>query len=207
MTTTSRIILTAEQVRAALDGRLREVWVPIEPQPPIQADALRDVPHENRWYAASATTNEIGTEYRPLGSDLQHEWESPFGPPGTELWCAEEWCEHEIDDIQGTRTFYRADKETVRIGHFVLTWNNAESMPRELSRLTLRTLSSEPRRVESITFDECAATGIRQAASVPYGNYQRDTIETFIEQWKSRHPNAEWAWRGVVEVKGASDGE
>jgi hypothetical protein len=55
-------------------------------------------------------------------------------------WVREAFAEHEPDDVQGTRVYYRADYPTgecqVRPGVF-LTWREASEMPRKFSRFNV----------------------------------------------------------------------
>lgn len=58
-----------------------------------------------------------------------------------ELWVAEAYAEHEVDDVVGTRVFYRADYPDGRLElrpGVPVVWSGAAAMPRHLSRLLVR---------------------------------------------------------------------
>lgn len=205
--TITKITLEDWQVRYALEHGRVELWVAMEKQPPDDASEVFSwfIPPERRDKGAT-WAQEGCYVWSPRG--LSFIEESPFGPPGTEHWVAEEWCEYEIDDVQGTRLFYRADKEVVVFGQIRLAWNPAETMPLEHSRLTLRTLSSEPRQVQTVTEEEAIATGVLRDAPVTHGDWLLrgslaiDRFAKHIDGWHGGtnwHDNA-WFWRANMEV-------
>lgn len=92
----------------------------------------------------------------------------PYGSPGDYLWVRETWAEHETDDVQGTRTYYRADhadgEAQVRPGMF-LRWTPSIHMPRNRSRITLRVASVRVERLHAITMKDIVAEGVRVPVS------------------------------------------
>lgn len=69
---TRPIPFSPPMVRATIDGKKSQTRRIVKPQPIAGTDALRDIPGENRWWAAYAGKDPTGVTYRPLGSDLQH---------------------------------------------------------------------------------------------------------------------------------------
>lgn len=73
------ITLADHLAKSAHVGTLRRVVVPVKPQPHPEVQAIRDVPLANRWWPAYVTHDELGIEYRPMGSDYG-EWKAPYQP-------------------------------------------------------------------------------------------------------------------------------
>jgi len=216
------IIFSADMVRAILAGRKTQTRRVIKPQPPIGTDAMRDVPGTNRWWAAYATTNDAGVTYRPLGSDQQHEWRCPYFP-GQRLWVREAWCHKKTDagyfvytdgDLDPSCVWYAAtDHDIVHMDDDgAITsrspWSSPIHMPRWASRITLEVVRVWVERVQDITFADVLAEGIPQASAVQYGQYQVDTIESYVEAWdrlnaKRGYPWSANPWVFAIEFKNA----
>lgn len=200
------ILFSAPMVRAILAGRKTQTRRIVKPQPLPETDALRDVPRENRWYAASATINDWGVEYRPLGTDQQHDWRCPYGVPGDELWVRETWRM-----AQWGGPIYRADKERA-LGMDEYSdrhkWKPAIHLRREHSRIQLRITSVRVQRLQEITEGDAICEGVTY--STPEldevveagGEWFRPARNAFRELWDSinaeRAPWASNPWVWVV---------
>lgn len=176
-------------VRATLDGRKGQTRRIVRPQPPIGTDALRDVPRENRWWAAYAEKDSFGTTYRPLGSDLQHDWRCPYGMRGDLLWVREPWRvgkphDHKrpseilgplvkrgkgvtvLYEAGGWRSVGPADRvepiylDDEPMPKWAGKYRHARFMPRWASRLTLRITEIRVERLQEISEPDALAEGV-----------------------------------------------
>lgn len=86
--------------------------------------------------------------------------QGPFGAPGDLLWCKETWGSpwHHAQP----KAFYKATDPDVENYPDFDGWEPAETMPQELSRLTLRVKDVSPQRVQNTTANQALAEGISQ---------------------------------------------
>lgn len=160
------ILMSAPMVLALLDGRKTQTRRIVKPQPPIGTGALRDIPHENRWWAAYAEKDSVGTTYRPLGSDQQHDWRCPYGMAGDLLWVRETWAQP--TSLDPGPVFYRADYprcvpskyENVPQDPAIIRWSPGIHMFRWMSRLTLRITDVRVERLQEISEPDALAEGV-----------------------------------------------
>ena len=162
------VLFNGAMVRAIIAGAKTQTRRLVKPQPPEGADP--------RWTWCVSSTNRDdvgafhhgviepdGNSFTDRGRERQTAYRCPFGAPGDDLWVRETWAEHEPDDVQGTRTYYRADhadgEVQVRPGMF-LRWTPSIHMPRWASRLTLRVTSVRVERLHAITEDDARAEGV-----------------------------------------------
>lgn len=179
------ILFSGPMVRAILDGRKTQTRRVINPQPLLETDALRDVPGENRWWAAWIDSEEeFGVTYKPLGSDQQHEWACPYGVPGDRLWVRETWAligallidpclNYRADNSQRPINHHKThadmwypagsnqwiDGETLMKVPDKDGWRPSIFMPRWASRITLEITDVRVQRVQEISEEDARAEG------------------------------------------------
>ena len=194
---TKCIILPDWQVQAARAGRLRAISVPMEPQPD---HCHRDIIGKPKpWDKAD------WERLRPQAGDAE------INPPwrqGDLLWVAEAWqcvnrlsgCDRKTGrdgDESGVR--YRATWQKCHS----IGWRSASTMPRELSRLTLRvTGDAAACRLLDATPQEMGEEGIQDATySKPAGTVEREWLAAWDARWPAR-PSAgnPYRWLAGVEV-------
>jgi hypothetical protein len=79
-----RLPFRVEMARAWHEGRKTVTRRIMKPQPTDETEIVRDIPGTDRFYAAYVhAMTEFGIEYRPLGSDSQHNWRAPYAPGST----------------------------------------------------------------------------------------------------------------------------
>ncbi len=107
-----------------------------------------------------------GTTAQKFGGGVRVPVRCPYGEPGHTLWVRESFAQYEPDDVQGARTYYRADREDgacqVRPGVF-LKWTPSIHMPRNRSRLTLAVEDVRVERLHAIDDADALAEGIMSA--------------------------------------------
>lgn len=155
--TTRPIILANWQVRAALDGRLALLVVPLRPQPkPLRNATPFYRPHPtvapSEWHCC-------------LGDKIHRIVKTPFAP-GDRLVVKETWWTEPNRLFQANKgtvpatfhgeTFYKADDPNLPGAE----WRSPITMPRYASRLTLAVTDVSVKRAGKIGAEECIATGI-----------------------------------------------
>lgn len=203
VTATKGVILHTHEVRRLLDAGEACIVRPLNPEEvETMSIAMSPIFRGDRIY------NYAGEEEIARCS---------IGLVGDSRWVRETWqarvfTNHEGDAVDGVRIIYVADN-TERWFHdeeIEADWampKNARkgnisgsAMPQWASRLTITTTAVACKRVQQITYHEVLAAGIKQASSVPYGNHEQDTIETFQEMWDRRHKKTPWASNTFVFV-------
>ncbi len=171
------ILFSGQMVRAILGGRKTQTRRVIKPQPNKGFHVLRDIPGENRWYVAYVhQQSEHSIEYRPVGSDEQHDWKCPYRV-GDLLWVKEGvWCyEHtgwtkshqlrwpKFDNHEAAKRWfdstcsYAIDNPTPLDNP--LGMPNKLFMPRWASRIDLRVTDVRAERLQDITESDAADEG------------------------------------------------
>lgn len=179
------ILFSGPMVRAILDGRKTQTRRVMKPQPLPETEAMRDIPGENRWWAAWIDSeNEFSITYKPLGSDQQEDWACPYGVPGDRLWVREAtwiWCERRPNGktakglqkwryvpTKHPRVVYCADGSKPTdppVQHdggnwFMWRYKAARFMPRWASRITLEITDVRVQRVQEISEEDSEAEGV-----------------------------------------------
>jgi hypothetical protein len=219
--TMKRISFSDKMIRALI----REIKQPstgktmsrhvVEPQPPEGADTLRDIPRENRWWAAYGTKEFSGITYRPLGSDQQHPWRCPYGRIG-DLICVSErfslaFCDDPSADnsfigavaalLPGERSGQNERSEDGGIEYRATydrglgdddAWFCADDMPRWASRLTLHLTGVRVERVQDITEADAQREGCGETVDYTRG---RDFRTEFAELWDSANERHGYGWQ------------
>lgn len=204
------LLFSAPMVRALLAGKKTQTRRIVKPQPPIGTGALRDIPHENRWWAAYAEKDSVGTTYRPLGSDQQHDWRCPYGMAGDLLWVRETFQPLFADGFDhnscpvpdwgtgyGYAPRYMATEDAIEWidGDDNITdrCKPAIHMPRWASRITLRITDVRVERLQEIS----EADAIAEGRSLTPG----DARGYFPETWEAINGADSWAanpWVWVI---------
>jgi len=204
------IIMSAESVRAILDGRKTQTRRVIKPQPePLLGDPSTVVwpHHHNRSvYGSNAAIAIFMARHSPY-------------PIGSRLWVRETWTRART--WTGTPWIYKAEltaeewarREEIAKRNppdpsgYVLRWNSPIFMPRRASRITLEVTGVRTERVQDITYDDILAEGWNSRTSEPItdGTAGEDARAWYIALWDSingkRYPWASNPWVWVVEFR------
>lgn len=184
------VLFNGAMVRAILAGAKTQTRRVVKPQPPEHVVRLR------QWYQRPAEwVDADGSNYSAR---------CPLGAPGDDLWVRETWAEHEPDDVQGTRVYYRADhaggEAQVRPGMF-LRWTPSIHMPRWASRLTLRVTSVRVERLHAISEDDARAEGVQ---TLDPRTSAASARECFADLWSEISGRESWdanPWVWVVSFE------
>lgn len=216
------IIMSAESVRAILDGRKTQTRRVIAPQPwEGHGTPLVGV------YAPTIVDRhgEEGPGPDTFGAFTEDgEWavRCPYGQPGDRLWVREAWhacphcCDHEDGCFYGPRLGrYRADwgDQLARKCEAHSRWRSPLHMPRWASRLTLEITEVRVQRVQEITRGDAMEEGC-PFANLAAGPDPRDWYREVWDALNARrgHPwvSNPWVWAltfTVVPAPGAEKGE
>lgn len=194
------VLFNGAMVRAILAGAKTQTRRVVKATPGQQA----------RWLTPSLLNMSLRAEIVMGGAQFDHPAGGPLTwvrspvAPGDDLWVRETWAEHEPDDVQGTRVYYRADhadgESQVRPGMF-LRWTPSIHMPRWASRLTLRVTSVRVERLHDITEDDARAEGVLTLEPRTDAASARDR---FTDLWSEVYGRAAWdanPWVWVVSFK------
>lgn len=187
--TTHSLILSPHEVLAALDDRLGLVVRPVKPQPTTSLPG-----HEGEiWHHASAGK---------WASGLLLESECPLGTPGDRLVGKETWCRHWRPDTGYLKeALYRADGIVFDNPEDGSPWKAATTMPRWASRITLEVVGVRCVRLQSLTEEDAAKTGIERRTiegQVYFKNYRSgcwilDSTGSLRTSWSS-HYGKRYPW-------------
>lgn len=197
------ILFSASMVRAILAGTKTQTRRVIKPQPPNSADALRDIPGENRWWAAYGERDDLGVVYRPLGSDQQHPWRCPYGMAGDRLWVRERAA------FYWGSWHYFADGPA-EWGRDVSprTFNRPSiHMPRAASRITLEITGVRVEPLQKISCADAIAEGCAAVSLHDLDCDSPDPRDEYRTLWESINGAGSWdanPWIWVVEFKRAT---
>lgn len=210
MTRERPIIMSAESVRAVLDGRKTQTRRVVREQELLTGLACEDSHDGGDLVVEWSTGGHSGPGYYAYCGEYPEDGAeflgSPFGRPGDRLWVREvaAW-NPEFRDPESI--WYRADPKWDAPGSGYYpdnkNWRSPIHMPRWASRITLEVESVTVERLQDISTDDLRAEGI--ASSTDYGPL---LYESFHEVWdrlnaKRGHPwdSNPWVWR--VEFKRA----
>lgn len=219
------VILYPHEVRAALEGRLTQIWRPIKPQPPSDYFPVIDnIKYNGLFFFGKSLRKPY------VSSDFQ--CKSPFGQPGDRLVCKETWtmeCNYGwqdaytepnnplgpvrySQDVDGDDYFecprYKASEPETELGdEFDSTqWRSPVTMPQWASRITLVNNGVGVRRVQDITYIEAKGSG------VTYEKGYTHPADIFKHLWNSHYAKKGFPWEGncwcwIVDVKVVERGE
>jgi hypothetical protein len=157
------IDFTAEQVRAALEGRMTQTrrvvkWPNPAPAALRCASDCKGVLFEEAfpglvWGATPGF-------FVPCKDGAQQRWRNPWDWPNvrTRLWVRETWRSYDVDGtLEGAKQTlrYRADREEAMID-----WCSPVLMPRWASRLTLEVTGVRVERLQDISIGGMLAEGV-----------------------------------------------
>lgn len=144
------ILMSAEMVRAILDGKKTQTRRPVRPQPARKRDS--EYEHGDVFMAYDGPhriENPRGRDKAAAGMLNEKLMACPFGVPGDRLWVRETWYHN------GGAYCYRADYEDeVARG---IRWCPSLHMPREASRIMLEITDVRVQRVQKISVVGCRA--------------------------------------------------
>lgn len=217
------IPFSAPMVLALLEGRKSQTRRIVTPAPPQAADALRDIPGENWWWAARATEGEIGTAYLPVALGQQYQWKCPYGKAGDLIYVKEAWrVPKSLDELSGSQIAekcldagytkpwcpiqYECDLAKVNGWAGFDTspleaepgrYRHARFMPRWASRITLRITDVRVERLQAISRRDCFAEGTPALAyPQPPGGYvgtEDGPARAYRHLWESLHGPDSWS--------------
>ena len=202
------IIMSAESVRAIMDGRKNQTRRVITPQPWTQ-------------HPLAEGKEVIFVEHMPghWGFKLKGEkhlpgvlttcLEKPSYKPGEVLYVKETWSISNGNGAYPDGYFYKADKS-----YHMVNWRNPMYMPRVAARIFLRVSKVRAEKVKDISENDAIAEGIEYSERGPlhwhilnldpngYYNYETHT-EAFGEIWdklNGKKPGCAWAYNPYVWV-------
>lgn len=212
-------MFSSEMVVAVLQRRKTETRRIVKPQPVDLAEALRDIPGENRWWCATKTYDiRSGVTFLNPGSDYQHDWKCPYGMVGDHLWMR---CNYRLSydeyrneafwtalDVPGKCTVthgrpLRNDSKPMRLG-----WKPSMHMPYWLSAELFPSLEiTEIRgeRLKDIGGRDAEAEGCEPDWDEFEGETQRDrrnyaTVLAFRKLWRKINGPDSWDANPMVWV-------
>lgn len=205
------ILMSAEMVRAILDGRKGQTRRVVKPQPPKETQlfvAVRD------WFEAADIDQELGFDF----PTSQHQYHCPYGVPGGRLWVRETWCEfvERHRTKRNIREFaYRAncheDGERCRQDYidagYPYQWKPSIHMPRIASRLLLELTNVRVERLQDISDEDAAAEGVDAMPSAPAALTHRTS---FAKLWDTLNKSPDYSWESnpwvwVLDFKRVED--
>ena len=196
------IIMSAESVRAILDGRKTQTRRVIKPQP-----WWIEPPHleGDKWVGAYSTDPNI--------TNPTYEAHCPF-PVGAEVWVREKWCPY-ADEM--TKAYCQAHDpewgEPVKPAVYAADyepcdpldvggcekWSSPVTMPRWASRITLEVTGVRAERLQDIAYPDIVAEGY------PDPNHPYPARMWYMALWDSingkRYPWDSNPWVWVVEFR------
>jgi len=191
------IIMSAESVRAILDGRKTQTRRVIKPQPWwIEPPSLEG----DKWVGVYSKD--------PNVTNPTYEVRCPY-PIGSRLWVRETWTrartwtgkpwiyKAELTAEEWARREEIAKRNPPDPSGYVLRWNSPIFMPRRASRITLEVTGVRAERLQDIAYPDIVAEGY------PDPNHPYPARMWYMALWDSingkRYPWASNPWVWVVE--------
>lgn len=200
------IILPPPDVNLVLGNHKTHICKPLSPRPTGMLEWFR-----NKSHAICSSSN---TAFKQ--SALPY---CPYGLMGDNLWVKETWTLGDGNGCDHAQIYYKSDDSDRRISvprdiarkhieklHWLevygkrnSNWQSPILMQRWASRIMLEITDVKVFQLKEIDFQSCLLEGIPQASAVPYGSYQKDTIESFMKYWDICHPknisqSNPWVW-------------
>ena len=198
------IIMSAESVRAILDGRKTQTRRVIKPQPEPFLDTKTKMVWSYHHRAVYGTYAEMA-EFMRL--------HSPY-TVGQRLWVREKWRPvymtprprtEELSVVQyADGSFNRDDWGGCKVGE---TWRSPIFMPRAFSRITLEVTGNRGERLWDITYDDILAEGWHCGLYDPIVARTvgaNDARKWYATLWDRLNPQYPWdsnPWVWVVEFR------
>lgn len=205
MTTKERpVVFSAQEVRAALEGRKTQFRRVVKLQP-MDNPKTRPVKRESGWW---------WERIQPGFSFICGMGVCPFGEPGTMLWVRETWAvQHALDGhkprfipSKEARVHYAASED--RGG---LLWRSQIQMPRWASRITLEVTDIRVERLQDISDEDAIAEGMQrsranywcgaQHRAHAFPRQMKSAKAAYADLWDSAYAktapweNNPWVWR------------
>ena len=183
------IIMSAESVRAILDGRKTQTRRVIKPQP-----WWIEPPHleGDKWVGAYSTDPNI--------TNPTYEARCPF-PVGAEVWVREKWRPvymtprprtEELSVVQyADGSFNRDDWGGCKVGE---TWRSPIFMPRWASRITLEVTGVRAERLQDIDICGAVSEGVPPPRREPCGAESHDPVQVYAERWDKLNAKHGYGW-------------
>ena len=184
--------MTAESVRAILDGKKTQTRRVMEPQPNFynaeaeyRYDGLSDWGSNHHYFERLDANGKPTEQYESVGR-------CRYGAPGDRLWVREAWCI--VRSAERKWCSYKADffesqlkGMAQRRKDFGLDngWKSPMLMPRRLSRITLEITNVRCERVMSMWHCHTEKEG--------YGAGS-DSIQLFRDNWNSLNAKRGYGW-------------
>lgn len=208
---TRPITFTAEQVTATLSGRMTLFLEPLMPvmTPPFVPP--RDV---ILWLNEDVHQKINKDDGLPMWvgfhPNYPHEakwFTCPYGQSDDLLWVREDWAaDYELNEngrgVNYFPWFYRANDSHPFAPPYD-TWNDASTMPREASRLTLRITTVDVVRLQEIGDSRGMRTGLPLPDDPPR-NFRRSVQDWWDAQYKAKGLGVDtdpWTWLITFEME------
>ncbi|WP_210448192.1 hypothetical protein [Pantoea ananatis] len=209
------ILLSAEMVRAVLDGRKTQTRRVIQsPAKSMQANGQKVIDYRepgDKWYGdhVFSMRNQSGTwcDY----TKEQFLAKCPFGAVGDRLWVRETWTHESIDAEGGS---YSPDYRVMANGQPLDgRWRPSIHMPRWASRITLEITGVRVERLQDISAKDVTDEGIKTLAESMWGpQWWVDAPQAAINDahlqfsiiWSKIYGEESWQanpWVWVIEFK------
>ncbi len=178
------IIMSAESVRAILDGRKTQTRRVIKPQP-----LWIEVPTfiNGKWVGAYSRDPNI--------TNPTYEMACPYGQPGDRLWVRETWADMSNVSLDGERhaTYKQFDGDKLDN----IPWKSPIFMPRWASRITLEVTDVRAERLQDITHESILAEGWHSGLYEPLKARvvgANDARAWYIALWDAINARRGYAW-------------
>lgn len=196
------IRLNTRQVRAALDGTMTEIRVPIKPQPNTRHCRID---FENGALKESSLVGGCWTVNRKMNPPYQ---------PGNTLYVRETWAQ--IGNEGEPQYYeYKADTGNVLPGEWPeeekeytnLRWHPSINMPKEAARLFLKVTEVRAEKVQEISADGATNEGVVQLSGsglydIGSNKLYHAAVQAFGILWDGTHKNwSENPWVWVIKYE------
>jgi hypothetical protein len=180
-------VVTGQQARLLVGGVKTEhrwpVAVPADMQPP-----------DGRCWVQDIGDGRVPTWTVFRRSPTVRRWSAqvtcPLGSPGTWVWLQEAW--RVVQGSRGRQLLQWRAEDDGALATSGGAWQRPEQQPREYTRLVLRTVAVEIRRLQSLTLAEARSEGF-------------GSVSLYREHWERRHAACQrwgddpWVWVVVLQ--------
>lgn len=196
------IIMSAESVRAILDGHKTQTRRVMKPQPYEDA---RQYPFMAEPKSCVVWSPRPGNEWFDWGNgfDLLIYQDCRYGQPGDRLWIKETWNYITLaeNEFQPNHPSYRRRPDGVPVFAFWKAdepeegrWHSSWFMPRWMSRLTLEITDVRVERLQDITEADAIAEGWYGSGLTDSGRRLMKPLSWFRNTWDVMHAKGGSSW-------------
>jgi hypothetical protein len=187
------IIMSAESVRAILDGRKTQTRRVVKPQPSECGD---------NWIWSY--------HHRGIhGNAVEIAWFMRLHSPytvGQRLWVRETWTrartwtgkpwiyKAELTAEEWARREEIAKRNPPDPSGYVLRWNSPIFMPRRASRITLEVTGVRAERLQDIDICGAVSEGVPPPRREPCGAESHDPVQVYAERWDKLNAKRGYDW-------------